>query len=683
MNFDEYLYLRKYGITLREGTFVAQGLQQIVIEGPLSISSPLIIEKSSLTLKNLSLKTLRVSDSQVILEGCAFPDGEDFPSPRLEIVSSEVALEGVSIEGGEVGIQVQDSRLTLREVSLTGLGEVGMRVEGQTGVEGDRLSIRQCGRGMEVRPGAQVQLTQPTLSENGTGIAVAEAALVLKGPGELTHHQGPAILVEENGTLSAEELTFEKNQRDDSTGQIHLVRASKVSLQKITVQNSKAIGLYAKDCPDIRMTNSTFTSNLYGAIRLEKSRLIASEVKMLENGREVGEGYYWQVALYDQAQLKIEKSSIEHGKAGGIYAESSEVEVVDCIVADHQEDGLQVRDSSTAKVVGGTFSDNGYQIAGYNNSTVEVQGAVLDGGCESLRGLHMDNSHVVIKKCQIRIHSQEGVLVWGGSGCTIEDSELEGNGLETVEIDHTGYSQICVHGVKKVVLSNLRVIDGWGEGVHLRSCENALLSGKSIIRGNRLTGLWAEETQLTVENAVFEDNGKAIIPNWWRYELAGIDPTPDGWYYQILAERASNVQLKEVLVAQLEEVLNEEQESGGIWVSEQSTVKLEGGIILGHGREAIKVEDMSKMVIIGARILDNAREEGAQVIVKRNARVEIEDTFIKDSPHGGVFVENEGILTLKKCRIFNNQDYDLMAVKGSIVERIETIVHIVHKDRSD
>jgi hypothetical protein len=115
-----------------------------------------------------------------------------------------------------------------------------MRVEGQTEVEGDRLSIRQCGRGMEVRPGARVQLTRPTLRENGTGIVVEGAALLLKGPGELTHHQGPAILVEKNGSLSAEELTFEENQIDNSTAQIHLVGASKVSLQKITVQNSEA-----------------------------------------------------------------------------------------------------------------------------------------------------------------------------------------------------------------------------------------------------------------------------------------------------------------------------------------------------------------------------------------------------------------------------------------------------------
>jgi hypothetical protein len=110
----------------------------------------LIIEKSSLTLKNLSLRTLCVSDSQIILEGCSFPQGEDFPSPRLEIVSFEVALEGVRIAGGKVGIHVRDSRLTLREVSLTGLGEVGIRVEGKTGVEGERLSMRQCGRGPEV-----------------------------------------------------------------------------------------------------------------------------------------------------------------------------------------------------------------------------------------------------------------------------------------------------------------------------------------------------------------------------------------------------------------------------------------------------------------------------------------------------------------------------------------------------
>jgi hypothetical protein len=66
------------------------------------------------------------------------------------------------------------------------------------------------------------------------------------------------------------------------------------------------------------MTNSTFTSNLYEAIRLEKSRLIASEVKILQNGGVVrGSRHFWQVALSDHAHLKIEKSSIEHGKDGG------------------------------------------------------------------------------------------------------------------------------------------------------------------------------------------------------------------------------------------------------------------------------------------------------------------------------------------------------------------------------
>jgi hypothetical protein len=79
VNLSEYLHLKKYGITLRgEGAFVAQGLQQIAIEGPLSVSSPLIIEKSSLTLKNLSLWTLRVSDSQVIWRGALFPRGKIF-----------------------------------------------------------------------------------------------------------------------------------------------------------------------------------------------------------------------------------------------------------------------------------------------------------------------------------------------------------------------------------------------------------------------------------------------------------------------------------------------------------------------------------------------------------------------------------------------------------------------------
>jgi serine/threonine protein kinase len=661
VNLSEYLHLKKYGITLRESTFVAQGLQQIAIEGPLSVSSPLIIEKSSLTLKNLSLRTLRVSDSQVSLEGCSFPNGGDFPSPRLEIVSSEVALEGVLIGGGKVGIHVRDSRLTLREVSLTGLGEVGMRVEGQTEVEGDRLSIRQCGRGMEVRPGAQVQLTRPTLRENGTGIVVEGAALLLKGPGELTHHQGPAILVEKNGSLSAEELTFEENQIDNSTAQIHLVGASKVSLQKIIVQNSEAKGLYAKDCPDIRMTNSTFTSNLYEAIRLEKSRLIASEVKILQNGGVVRGRHFWQVALSDQAHLKIEKSSIEDGKDGGIYAVGSEVEIVDCIVAYHQADGLQVR-GSTARVVGGTFRANrGDQIAcyfGIPKPTIEVQGAILDGDGHCKSGLYMKEGHVAIKKCQIHSHNQNGVRVEGGSGCTIEDSQLENNGLGSSE--ENAYAQLFVKEVEKVALSDLRVIGGRGVGVCLNSCKNASLSGKSVIRGSQYIGLYAYETQLTVEKAEFQGNGKGS--------------TPDKYYHQIVADYGSNVHLKEVQIY-------EGQHSGGIGVWRGGTVKLERGRIYGHGREAIKVVlDMmfgpiigirSRMAVIGAWISENAQQAGAQVIVGKYSTAEIEDARIQDSPHGGVFVEDGGTLILKRCQVHSNKAYNLRREGTGRVEFID------------
>jgi len=522
-------------------------------------------------------------------------------------------------------------------------------------VEGDQLSIRQCGRGMEVRPGARVQLTRPTLRENGTGIAVAEAVLVLKGPGELTHHQGPAILVEKNGTLSAEELTFEKNQKykyefgaqiyyDDSTGQIHLVRASKVSLQKITVQNSEAVGLYAKNCPDIHMTNSTFTSNFYGAIRLEKSTLIASEVKILENGGVMsGIFNFWQVDLY-RAHLKIGKSSIEHGKYGGIYAKSSEVEVVDCVVAHHQEDGLEAIGSSTARVVGGTFRANRENQIVVNESTVEVRDAVLDGDGKSGPGLSAWESNVAIKNCQIHNHDGQGVWVWGGSGCTIEDSQLENNGRW----------QLFVKEVEKVALSDLRVIGGKGGGVYLESCKNASLSGKSIIRGNQFTGLWAWRTQLTVEKAEFQDNGKAS--------------RPDSYYYQILADNASNVQLKEVQIY-------EGQHSGGVRVEGKSTVKLEGGSIYGHGREAICVGgnwfEESKIVVVGARIFENAQEAGAQVIVIEDSAAEMEDTCIQDSPYRGILVEDGGTLILKRCQVHNNKTYNLRRDETSRVEFID------------
>jgi hypothetical protein len=327
-------------------------------------------------------------------------------------------------------------------------------------------------------------------------------------------------------------------------------------------------------------------------------------------------------------------------------------------------------------VVGGTFRANlNDQIAGCNNSTVEVQGAVLDGDGKSKMGLYMERSCVAIKKCQIHSHNWEGVRVEGGSGCTIEDSELEGNGLESSE--KAVYAQLFISEVEKVALSDLKVIGGGGEGVYLESCKNASLSGKSIIRENQETGLWAKWTQLTVEQAEFQNNGK--------------QSTPDSYYYQILADEASYVQLKEVQVYYVYEMsfhsstswrnkrywarrLREGQarHSGGVWVRKQSTVKLEGGSIHGHGKEAIAVQDSgSKIVVVGARIFRNAQEWGAQVIVKDSGTAEMGDARIQDSPHGGALVEDGGTLILKRCQVHNNKAYNLRREGTGRVELID------------
>jgi len=135
--------------------------------------------------------------------------------------------------------------------------------------------------------------------------------------------------------------------------------------------------------------------------------------------------------------------------------------------------------------------------------------------------------------------------------------------------------------------------------------------------------------------------------------------------YQIRVDDASNVQLKEVRVY-------EWQHSGGIWVRNRSTVKLEGGSIHGHGREAICVEgEESKMVVIGARIFENAQQTGAQVIVKDSGTAEMEDACIQDSPHGGALVEDGGILILKRCQVHNNKRYNLKREGTGRVEFID------------
>ena len=104
----------------------------------------------------------------------------------------------------------------------------------------------------------------------------------------------------------------------------------------------------------------------------------------------------------------------------------------------------------------------------------------------------------------------------------------------------------------------------------------------------------------------------------------------------------------------------------------QSTVKLEGGGIHGHGREAIAVEDRgSKIVVIGARIFENAQQTGAQVRVGYRGTAEMEDTRIQDSPHGGILVGYEGTLILKRCQVHNNKAYNLL--KRRYAGRVEFI----------
>jgi hypothetical protein len=64
------------------------------------------------------------------------------------------------------------------------------------------------------------------------------------------------------------------------------------------------------------------------------------------------------------------------------------------------------------------------------------------------------------------------------------------------------------------------------------------------------------------------------------------------------------------------------------------------------------------MVVIGARIFENAQQRGAQVIVKDSGTAEMEDTRIQDSPHGGVSRRKGGILILKRCQV-HNKAYNL------------------------
>jgi len=82
------------------------------------------------------------------------------------------------------------------------------------------------------------------------------------------------------------------------------------------------------------------------------------------------------------------------------------------------------------------------------------------------------------------------------------------------------------------------------------------------------------------------------------------------------------------------------------------------------------MESKSKMVVIGARIFENAQQEGAQVIVLSRGKAEIKYTLIQDSLNGGVFVQDRGILILKRCQIHSNHAYNLQKEDSGRVKLI-------------
>jgi parallel beta-helix repeat protein len=227
-----------------------------------------------------SVKIVGAGKDQVTLQA----KGPDWLVMNVASRGLQVELEGVTIQGGMVGIQVQtglDSQLILRHVSITD----------------------QKGDALEVSGVASAEVSDSTISDNGSsGVAVWDRGRTNISRSTLTDNGDESVYIVGWATAEITNAQITNTRRgyyDDYGFGILVSGHGKLALNKSTISNNASVGVLVIRNTQAIITQNTITNNTYGI--------------------QIGEG--GDPEDKETVQAEISGNTIQKNKYCGIYAD--------------------------------------------------------------------------------------------------------------------------------------------------------------------------------------------------------------------------------------------------------------------------------------------------------------------------------------------------------------------------
>jgi parallel beta-helix repeat protein len=182
-------------------------------------------------------------------------------SPTIHVRgTSDVRIEGFTIQGPTDGVQISDSaRVVLTSIVASRNGDEGVDVQSSTDIEVDGMFVENAGEGIQVRGGsARVTIHSSTVTgsaEDGVRIEFSNGITVHSST--VSGNLGDGVKVESSGGCTVRDNQITSNGDDG----ILVGESTGAQLLRNAINSNLGNGIRLRASPDTVYTDNTFSAN--------------------------------------------------------------------------------------------------------------------------------------------------------------------------------------------------------------------------------------------------------------------------------------------------------------------------------------------------------------------------------------------------------------------------------------
>jgi len=189
--------------------------------------------------------------------------------------------------------------------------------------------------------------------------------------------------------------------------------AAGIKVSACTIHDGKSAGVLFEEGASGEVADSTLTANFGPALHLKSGGKHVLRACRISDGRECG------VLVDRAAECSIQSCLIHDNQGAGVLLqESCEAAILDCAIFANKHAGVAARARSKA-----TITD------------CDIHSNVLSGATFS-------GSEAHLLRCNLHDSRSNGIAVSDGAECSLEESEVFGNGFAGIKVSHAGILRV-------------------------------------------------------------------------------------------------------------------------------------------------------------------------------------------------------------------------------------------------